>query len=63
MSATIAAAAAKASRAAPPADVRIEPNAAEGFPGAIRLTIWREGRQSHLADVHPYGARVRWLAD
>ncbi|MDB5470458.1 MAG: hypothetical protein JWR84_2018 [Caulobacter sp.] len=64
VSEAIAAAGAKATRAAPVAHLRVEPDPSrEGFPMAVRLTIWPDGRSFHLADVHPHGAWVRWLLD
>jgi hypothetical protein len=59
---SLAAAAAKATRTAPLADLRMAPDLSrEGFPMAVRLTIWPDGREFHLADVHPHGGPVRWL--
>lgn len=64
VSEAIATAAAKASASAPLAHLSMEPDPTrEGFPMAVRLTIWPDGRSFHLADVHPHGAWVRWLVD
>ncbi len=30
---------------------------------AAPLTIWPDEHSFRLADVHPHGARVRWLVD
>ena len=64
VSEAIAAAATKATRTAPLAHLSMEPDPSrEGFPMAVQLTIWPDGRSFHLADVHPHGAWVRWLVD
>ncbi len=64
VSEAIAAAAARATRAAPVAHLSMEPDPSrEGFPMAAALTIWPDERSFHLADVHPHGAWVRWLLD
>jgi hypothetical protein len=64
VTASIAAAAAAATASAPVAWLRMEPNSTpEGFPMGVWLTIWPTGREIHLAEVHPHGAWVNWLAD
>jgi hypothetical protein len=63
VSAAILAAGAAATKTAPFAWLRMEPDSSrEGFPMALWLTIWPDGRERHLADVHPHGAWVKWLA-
>lgn len=57
-------AASAATAAAPFAWLRMEPDPSqEGFPMAVRLTIWPDGQNYHLANVHPHGAWVEWLGE
>ncbi|MDQ0464081.1 hypothetical protein QO010_001852 [Caulobacter ginsengisoli] len=59
--AAIEAAGAAASDKAPVAWLRMEPNPArKGWPMELRLTLWPDGSERHLADVHPHGAWVEW---
>lgn len=61
--AAIEAAGAAASREAPVAWLRMEPNGErKGWPMELRLTRWPGGAERHLADLHPHGAWVAWLA-
>lgn len=57
----LAAAGARASRAAPLAWLRLEPVGPEG-PYEVRLTAWPGGAERRLAVAHPHGRQVRWLA-
>ncbi|MBX3479216.1 MAG: DUF2332 domain-containing protein [Caulobacter sp.] len=64
VSAAIDAAASAATASAPFAWLRMEPDLSrEGFPMAVRLTLWPDGQTLHLANVHPHGAWVDWLGD
>ncbi|MDO9334888.1 MAG: DUF2332 domain-containing protein [Hyphomicrobiales bacterium] len=64
VSEAIARAAELATEACPLAHLSMEPDLSrEGFPMAVRLTIWPNGHSFHLADVHPHGAWMRWLVD
>jgi hypothetical protein len=61
--AAIEAAGAAADGRSPVAWLRMEPNAQrKGWPMELRLTLWPDGSERHLADVHPHGAWVEWLA-
>ena len=52
-----------ASAAAPFAWLRMEPDPGDsGETMMVRLTIWPSGEEMLLAQVHPHGAKVSWLA-
>ena len=51
---------AAASRTAPFAWLRMEPDPGNLAVMALRLTIWPSGEERRLATVHPHGARVDW---
>lgn len=60
----IRSAASTATATAPIAWLRMEPDPSrEGFPMAVRLSLWPDGETWHLADVHPHGAWVEWLGN
>lgn len=61
IAAALAAAATRASRAAPLAWLRME-FFAPGAPAELRLTLWPEGRERTLATTHPHGEWVEWIA-
>jgi hypothetical protein len=58
MARTIAGAGAAASREAPFAWLRMEPDSAYVFE--VRLTLWPGDEERRLAVVHPHGAEVEW---
>jgi len=59
----IAAAGAAATRDAPFAWLRMEPDPQNPLhPMEVRLTLWPDGRERLLARVHAHGAAVEWLA-
>ncbi|WP_341893202.1 DUF2332 domain-containing protein [Variovorax sp. YR752] len=58
--AALAAAATRASHAAPLAWLRME-FYAPGAPAELRLTLWPEGRERTLAAAHPHGEWVEWI--
>lgn len=61
--AAIQAAGAAATTAAPFACLAMEPNPQDAAgPDVVQLTIWPGGETRRLADVHPHGAKVNWLA-
>lgn len=59
--ATLASAAARASRDAPLAWLRME-FFAKDVPAELRLTLWPGGVERTLARTHPHGEWVEWLA-
>lgn len=59
--ASLASAAARASRSAPLAWLRME-FFAPGAPAELRLTLWPGGSERTLATAHPHGQWVEWLA-
>lgn len=58
--AAVAAAAQRATQAAPLAWLRME-FFAKDAPAELRLTLWPEGRERILARSHPHGEWVEWL--
>ncbi|MDB5429248.1 MAG: hypothetical protein JWP35_364 [Caulobacter sp.] len=60
--ATLARAAAAATPSAPVAHLSMEPDPANMAQMQVRLTLWPGGEEKLLAEVHPHGASVRWLA-
>lgn len=56
----IGAHAAAASQDAPFAWLRMEPSPDDVTIMQVRLTLWPNGRERILADVHPHGAHVAW---
>jgi hypothetical protein len=56
----IAAIGARAAPDAPFAWLRMEPNPQNMLGMQVRLTLWPEGTERVLAEVHPHGAWVRW---
>lgn len=59
--AAIEAAGASARADAPVAWLRMEPNPErKNWPMELRLTLWPDGSEHHLADVHPHGSWVDW---
>ncbi|MBV9538592.1 MAG: DUF2332 domain-containing protein, partial [Acidisphaera sp.] len=60
--AIIADAGGRADAAAPVAWLRFEPTQPEARP-ELRLTLWPDGRETHLASAHPHGTVVDWRGD
>ncbi|WP_298829221.1 DUF2332 domain-containing protein [uncultured Piscinibacter sp.] len=58
--AALLAAAARSTRTAPLAWLRME-LFAPGAPAELRLTLWPEGNERTLAEAHPHGEWVEWL--
>lgn len=56
----IAAIAAQATPDAPLAWLRMEPDPENMLAMQVRLTLWPDGAERVLAEVHPHGAWVRW---
>ena len=56
----IAAIGVQATPEAPFAWLRMEPNPQNMLVMQVRLTLWPEGAERVLAEVHPHGAWVRW---
>lgn len=64
VAAAIQAAGESATKNAPFAWLRMEPNPANlAAPMELRLTFWPGGGESLLAEVHPHGAKVSWTGD
>jgi hypothetical protein len=61
ITASIEAAGARASAAAPLAWLRFEPRAGDGHV-ELRCRLWPGGSDHLLARCHPHGARIEWLA-
>jgi hypothetical protein len=59
--AAVTAASRRARPDAPLAWLRFEPAPPDGSP-ELRLTLWPDGEERLLAQAHPHGASVRWLA-
>lgn len=53
---------ARASPDAPFAWLRMEPNPENMLVMQVRLTLWPDGQERVLAEVHPHGAWVRWAS-
>jgi hypothetical protein len=62
LSEAIAAHGARATAEAPFAWLRMEPPPGDLAGMEVRLTLWPGGEERKLADVHPHGASVRWVA-
>jgi hypothetical protein len=62
ITASIEAAGARASTAAPLAWLRFEPRAVDGHV-ELRCRLWPSGADRLLARCHPHGTHVEWLAD
>jgi hypothetical protein len=59
---TIEAIGAGATAAAPFAWLRMEPSPETMMTMQVRLTLWPHGEERLLAETHPHGAFVRWVA-
>jgi hypothetical protein len=62
IAATVEAAGARATAAAPLAWLRFEPPAGDGHC-ELRCRLWPDGADHRLAEAHPHVAWLRWLAD
>jgi hypothetical protein len=59
---TLAAAGAAATPSAPVSHLRMEPNPANPAQMEVRLTTWPGGEDRLLAEAHPHGSSVKWVA-